>query len=35
MLAGYQSAGTGRKVELPFRPAGVKKPIELWYNPLP
>ena len=35
MLAGYQSAGAGRKVELPFRPTGVKKPIDLWYNPLP
>jgi myo-inositol 2-dehydrogenase / D-chiro-inositol 1-dehydrogenase len=35
MLAGYQSAGAGRKVELPFRPKGVKKPIDLWYNPLP
>jgi len=35
MLAGYQSAGTGRKVELPFRPRCVKKPIDLWYNPLP
>jgi hypothetical protein len=35
MLAGYQSAGTGRKVELPFRPKGVKKPIDLWSKPLP
>ncbi len=33
LLAGYQSAGTGRKVELPFRPKGVKKPIDLWWNP--
>jgi len=32
LLAGYQSAGTGRKVELPFRPEGVKKPIDLWVN---
>jgi len=30
LYAGYQSAGTGRKVELPFRPQGVKTPIELW-----
>jgi predicted dehydrogenase len=30
LYAGYQSAGTGRKVELPFRPKGVKTPIELW-----
>jgi predicted dehydrogenase len=35
LLAGYQSAGTGRKVELPFRPKGVKKPIDLWWKPLP
>jgi myo-inositol 2-dehydrogenase/D-chiro-inositol 1-dehydrogenase len=34
LLAGYQSAGTGRKVELPFRPKGVKKPIDLWWKPL-
>lgn len=30
LYAGYQSAGSGRKVELPFRPEGVKIPIELW-----
>lgn len=30
LYAGYQSAGIGRKVELPFRPEGVKTPIELW-----
>ncbi len=30
LYAGYQSAGTGRKVELPFHPQGVKIPIELW-----
>ncbi|MBN2269500.1 MAG: Gfo/Idh/MocA family oxidoreductase [Sedimentisphaerales bacterium] len=30
LYAGYQSAGTGRKVELPFRAEGVKTPIELW-----
>jgi len=30
LYAGYQSAGTGKKVELPFRPEGVKIPIELW-----
>jgi len=33
LLAGYQSAGAGRKVELPFRPKGVKKPIDLWWKP--
>ncbi len=32
LYAGYQSAGTGRKVELPFRPEGVRTPIELWLN---
>jgi myo-inositol 2-dehydrogenase/D-chiro-inositol 1-dehydrogenase len=30
LYAGYQSARTGRKVELPFRAEGVKLPIELW-----
>lgn len=34
LYAGYQSAGLGCKVELPFRPAGVKKPIDLWFNPI-
>jgi myo-inositol 2-dehydrogenase/D-chiro-inositol 1-dehydrogenase len=34
LLAGYQSAGSGQKVELPFRPEGVKKPIDLWRSPL-
>ncbi|UCG12655.1 MAG: Gfo/Idh/MocA family oxidoreductase [Deltaproteobacteria bacterium] len=35
LYAGYESARTGRKVELPFRPKGVKKPIDLWWNPPP
>jgi predicted dehydrogenase len=30
MLAAYESAGTGKKVPLPFRPKGVKIPIDLW-----
>lgn len=34
LYAGYQSAGSGKKVELPFRPVGVEKPIDLWFNPL-
>lgn len=34
LYAGYQSAGTGRRVDLPFRPSGVQKPIDLWFNPL-
>ena len=33
LYAAYHSAGTGRKVALPFRPAGVKRPIDLWRNP--
>lgn len=34
LLAGYQSAGSGKRVDLPFRPQGVEKPIDLWFNPL-
>lgn len=30
LYAGYKSAGTGSKVQLPFRAAGVDKPIDLW-----
>jgi len=33
LLAGYQSAGLGQKVKLPFRPSGVLRPIDLWRNP--
>ena len=32
LYAGYQSAGIGSKVDLPFRPEGVKLPINLWLN---
>jgi len=32
IYAGYASAGEGRKVELPFRPRSVKKPIDLWLD---
>jgi len=32
LCAGYHSAGIGRKVDLPFRPKGVEKPIDLWRN---
>ena len=32
LYAGYKSAGLGSKVQLPFRPEGVKAPIELWLN---
>lgn len=34
LYAGYQSAGSGCKIDLPFRPAGVKKPIDLWFDPV-
>lgn len=30
LYAGYESARTGGKVNLPFRPTGVKRPIDLW-----
>lgn len=30
IFAAYESAGTGRKVELPFVPPAGKKPVELW-----
>ncbi|HZT19063.1 MAG TPA: Gfo/Idh/MocA family oxidoreductase [Dongiaceae bacterium] len=30
MLAAYASAGQGRKVALPFRPRGVRRPVDLW-----
>ena len=33
LYAAYASAGQGRKIALPFRPKGVKKPIDLWKNP--
>jgi len=32
LLAGYHSAGTEAKVDLPFRPEGIRKPIDLWLN---
>jgi len=30
LYAGYSSAASGSKVLLPFRPKGVKRPIDLW-----
>ena len=33
IAAAYASAGLGRKIEMPFRPMGVSKPIDLWKNP--
>jgi predicted dehydrogenase len=32
LLAGYASAGEGRKIKLPFQPPAVKRPIDLWLN---
>jgi predicted dehydrogenase len=32
LYAGYASAGQGKKIALPFCPAGVKKPIDLWLS---
>jgi len=34
LYAGYASAGQGRKIDLPFRAPGVKRPIDLWLNPV-
>jgi myo-inositol 2-dehydrogenase / D-chiro-inositol 1-dehydrogenase len=33
LYAAYASAGLGRKIQLPFRPRGVGKPIDLWKRP--
>lgn len=33
LYAAYASAGLGTKIEMPFRPSGVKKPIDLWKSP--
>ncbi len=33
LYAAYASAGQGRKIALPFRPAGIAKPIDLWKHP--
>jgi len=32
MLAAYQSAATSQKVTLPFRPKGIMRPVDLWYQ---
>ena len=32
LYAGYKSAGAGCRIELPFRPKGINKPIDLWLN---
>jgi myo-inositol 2-dehydrogenase / D-chiro-inositol 1-dehydrogenase len=33
LYAAYASAGLGRKIEMPFRPTGIAKPIDLWKKP--
>lgn len=33
LLAGYHSAGQGKKILMPFRPSGVQRPIDLWKSP--
>lgn len=33
LYAGYKSAGQGKKIQLPFRPENVKRPVDLWLNP--
>lgn len=30
LYAAYASAGSGKKIKLPFRPKGVKRPVDLW-----
>lgn len=32
ITAAYESAGTGRRIEWPYEPRGVKKPVDLWLN---
>ncbi len=34
LYAGYQSAGAGKKIALPFKPKDVRKPIDLWFKPV-
>jgi predicted dehydrogenase len=33
LYAAYASAGLGRKINLPFAPQGISKPIDLWKKP--
>jgi predicted dehydrogenase len=33
LYAGYHSVGNGKKIDLPFRPKGIKTPIQLWLKP--
>jgi len=32
LYAGYASAGEGLKIQMPFSPKGVQKPIDLWFR---
>ena len=32
LFAGYEAAGTGRKVQIPFTPPPGKKPVDLWLD---
>ena len=34
LFAGYQAAGTGARVPLPFDPGPTARPIDLWFSPL-
>jgi predicted dehydrogenase len=34
LFAGYQSAGLGRRVPLPFDPGTTRRPIDLWFEPV-
>ena len=34
LVASYQSAGVGARTELPFRPRDVRKPVDLWFDPI-
>jgi myo-inositol 2-dehydrogenase/D-chiro-inositol 1-dehydrogenase len=34
LFAGYQSAGSGRRVTLPFDPGSTPRPVDLWFSPL-
>jgi predicted dehydrogenase len=33
LYAGYASAGKGARTALPFRPMGVRRPVDLWLTP--
>jgi predicted dehydrogenase len=33
LYAGYQSAGRGSRINMPFRPVNVQRPIDLWFSP--